>query len=102
MIGPTETLLIFVIILLLFGADKLPEMARAMGKAMGEFKKAQREAEYEFSERQYPKRAAEKEKVDRIKQMAEGLKIKTEGKTDDELLDEIQKELRKRAKEQNV
>jgi len=45
MIGPTETLLIFAIILLLFGADKLPEMARAMGKAMGEFKKAQKEAE---------------------------------------------------------
>ncbi|MDI6888104.1 MAG: twin-arginine translocase TatA/TatE family subunit [Methanocellales archaeon] len=102
MIGPTETLLIFVIILLLFGTDKLPEMARAMGKAMGEFKKAQKEAEYELSEFQYSKRAAEKGEVDRIKRVAEELKIKTEGKTDDELLDEIQKELRKRAEEQNV
>jgi len=102
MIGPTETMLIFAIILLLFGADKLPEMARSLGKAMGEFKKAQKEAEYELSERQYPKKVAEKGKADRIKRMAEELKIKTDGKTEDELLDEIQKELSKQAKEQNV
>ncbi|UCG35232.1 MAG: twin-arginine translocase TatA/TatE family subunit [Candidatus Omnitrophota bacterium] len=38
--GTGELLLIFLIILLLFGAAKLPEIARAIGKAIKEFKKA--------------------------------------------------------------
>jgi sec-independent protein translocase protein TatA len=38
--GPWELLLIFFIILLLFGAAKLPEIARGLGEAIKEFKKA--------------------------------------------------------------
>jgi sec-independent protein translocase protein TatA len=38
-IGFPELLIIMVIALLLFGADKLPNIARSMGKAMNEFKK---------------------------------------------------------------
>ncbi|MBC8229435.1 twin-arginine translocase TatA/TatE family subunit, partial [bacterium] len=47
-IGTTEILLIFGVIVLLFGATKLPELAKSMGKSMGEFKKAQKEAEIEM------------------------------------------------------
>lgn len=43
--GPTELLVIFAAIFLLFGASKLPELANSMGKSMGEFRKAQRESE---------------------------------------------------------
>lgn len=39
-IGSGELLMIMAIVLLLFGGDKLPEMARGMGKAMREFRKA--------------------------------------------------------------
>lgn len=39
-LGFQEILLIFLIILLLFGAKKLPELARSMGQALREFKKA--------------------------------------------------------------
>ena len=39
-IGMPEMIMIFVVILLLFGAKKLPELARGIGKSMGEFKKA--------------------------------------------------------------
>jgi len=49
-IGPTELLLIFGICLLIFGASKLPEIARALGKAKGEFKKALIESEREAKE----------------------------------------------------
>ena len=35
--------LIFMIVLLVFGAKRLPEIARAMGKAVNEFKKAKDE-----------------------------------------------------------
>lgn len=42
-IGGPELLVIFLIILLLFGAKRLPEIARSMGKATTEFKKARQE-----------------------------------------------------------
>ncbi len=41
--GHSEILLIVFVILLLFGAKKLPELSRALGKSLGEFKKGQRE-----------------------------------------------------------
>ncbi len=47
-LGGGEILLIFLAILLLFGANKLPELAKGLGKGMKEFKKAQNEIEEEF------------------------------------------------------
>jgi sec-independent protein translocase protein TatA len=45
--SPTELLVILGIILLLFGAKKLPELARSLGKSSKEFKKGMREADEE-------------------------------------------------------
>lgn len=42
-IGGWELLLIFMIVLLVFGAKRLPEIARSLGKATTEFKKAKNE-----------------------------------------------------------
>jgi len=41
--GGFEWLMVFLAVLLLFGAKRLPEIARSMGKASKEFKKARRE-----------------------------------------------------------
>jgi len=41
--GQTEIILIIFVILLLFGAKKLPELSRSLGKSLGEFKKGQKE-----------------------------------------------------------
>ena len=49
-IGMPEMVMIFVIILLLFGAKKLPELARGIGKSMGEFKKAREDFEREITQ----------------------------------------------------
>ena len=38
--GTGELLIIFLVILLLFGAKKLPELARGLGKGINEFKDA--------------------------------------------------------------
>lgn len=48
-LGGPEVMMVFVIALLLFGAKKLPELARGMGKSMGEFKKAREEFEREIT-----------------------------------------------------
>lgn len=47
-IGLQEMVVIFLIILLLFGAKKIPELARGIGKGMGEFKKAKEDFESEI------------------------------------------------------
>ena len=39
-IGGQELIFIFLIVLLLFGAKKIPELARGLGKGMRDFKKA--------------------------------------------------------------
>lgn len=54
-IGGPELMVIMFIILLLFGADKLPELARGLGKTMREVKKATSGVEHEI------KRAMEEE-----------------------------------------
>ncbi|BAT71942.1 sec-independent protein translocase protein TatA [Thermosulfidibacter takaii ABI70S6] len=44
-IGFSELLLIFFVVLLLFGGKKLPELARSMGAALREFRRAANEIE---------------------------------------------------------
>ncbi|MBN2013043.1 twin-arginine translocase TatA/TatE family subunit [candidate division KSB1 bacterium] len=39
-IGTPELVVIFFIVLLVFGKDKIPELARALGKASRQFRKA--------------------------------------------------------------
>jgi sec-independent protein translocase protein TatA len=42
--GGAELIIILFIVLLLFGAKKLPDLAGSMGKSMREFRKASKEA----------------------------------------------------------
>ena len=48
-LGGGEIILILFIILLLFGAKKLPELAKGLGKGIKEFKKASNEATEEIN-----------------------------------------------------
>ena len=58
-IGAQELLLILLVILLLFGAKKIPEIAQGLGKGMREFRRAMKETQDELTK---PPPAAEEKK----------------------------------------
>jgi len=93
--GTPEIVLIVVVVIVLFGASKIPELARSLGKATGEFKKGKTEIENELSDIGKPGRERKPAEISssKIKTMAKDLGIATEGKSDEQLLDEIQKKM---------
>ena len=60
-IGAQELLLILLVILLLFGAKKIPEMAQGLGKGMREFRKAMKDTQDELTK---PQPSTEEKKAD--------------------------------------
>ncbi len=52
--GGMELAVILLIAILLFGANKIPKLARSTGQAMGEFKRGREEVEQELEEIQEP------------------------------------------------
>lgn len=58
-LGMPELLIILFVVLLLFGSKKLPELAKGMGKAFGEFKRTQRATEFKIKEESKPTRETE-------------------------------------------
>jgi len=46
-IGPQEMFILFLIIILLFGAKRIPEIGRSIGRGIQEFKKGMREGAVE-------------------------------------------------------
>ena len=57
-LGPTELILIALILVLIFGASKLGDIGGALGKSVREFKKAQKDEEAEAARREEEAAAA--------------------------------------------
>lgn len=47
--SPTQLMVVAVLVLILFGAKKLPTFARSLGRSMGEFRRAKEEFEHELT-----------------------------------------------------
>ena len=62
--GPWQILIVALIVLLLFGSKRLPEMARSLGKAKGEFKKGCEEGEKLLKEKEEKKKLEAKKDED--------------------------------------
>ena len=48
-IGVQELLLIFLVVLLLFGSNRIPDIARSLGKGISEFKRAMEDTKNEIN-----------------------------------------------------
>jgi len=48
-LGPQELFWLFLIVLFVFGAKRIPEIGRSIGKGITEFKRGMRDVETEFS-----------------------------------------------------
>ncbi|MCP8307099.1 MAG: twin-arginine translocase TatA/TatE family subunit [archaeon] len=100
-IGGTEWIwIILFVVVLLFGAKKIPEIAKALGRARGEFEKGKQEIEKEIkeAEKEATQPVSKKEDTEREKliKAANALGISTYGKTDEQLREEIQVALLKK------
>ncbi len=93
MFSAEDLILVLAVALLLFGANKLPEMARSLGKATGEFKKAQLESENEL--RQITKPPGDQDA--KIRNLAIDMGINVENKTSEQLMDEIRLKIKSSA-----
>lgn len=82
-LGPPELLLIAGVLILLFGASKLPKLARSMGTATGEFKKGREEVEEELQELRDGERPEKAEGDDEpVAEPADEPVVETEGDAD--------------------
>ena len=113
-----EWIVIFFIIMLLFGSKKLPELARSMGKALAEFQRGKAEFDRELqaaveaptttptpplpqkesppeekAASQEPPAAKEISESEKLLKLAQDLGIDVEGKTNEQLREEIKKAL---------
>jgi sec-independent protein translocase protein TatA len=93
--GPLEIVLIVLVIIILFGANKIPELARSLGKATGEFKKGKQDIDNELNDIVNSSKdiKSPENSSSKIIKMAQDLGIATEGKSNEQLLDEIQKKM---------
>lgn len=65
--SPAHWAIVFILVLLVFGAKRLPEIARNLGKGLAEFKKAKREFENELNKGDSPKEDSEQKSADEQK-----------------------------------
>jgi sec-independent protein translocase protein TatA len=61
-IGAQELLLIFLLVLLLFGAKRIPDIAAGLGRGIRDFKKAMKDTEDEISDKNKPNDKPEEKK----------------------------------------
>lgn len=89
--GPIEIMILLAIFFLLFGAERLPKLARAAGQSKGEFQKGLNEVTGEPSTANTiaDLEAGGKTKSVELAQKAEALGIDVSGKTSEEIEAEI-------------
>ena len=86
--GPMELIIVLVVILLLFGAKRIPELARGLGSGVREFKAGTKEGQLEDKK--------DEEKADEEKGVTTEVKAEDETKLEDDATVEAEKAEQKR------
>jgi sec-independent protein translocase protein TatA len=94
-VGMEWVILIVIVVVLIFGARKIPELAKSIGRASGEFKKGKREADLEAASMSSPEPTSEEEVRVKLVRAARELGITSESKSNEQLREEIRKALAK-------
>jgi sec-independent protein translocase protein TatA len=89
-------IIIAIIVLLFFGVKKIPELARNVGKASVEYKKARIEADREISRLENDATVDSDRK--KLEAVADSLEIEYGSMTDEEIRNAIDKEINKEKK----
>ncbi|MEE9151029.1 MAG: twin-arginine translocase TatA/TatE family subunit [Thermoplasmata archaeon] len=87
-------LLVAIVVLFAFGGKKIPELARSLGRAKGEFERGKRELERELREEEYRPEGTKSERESDVAKAAKDLGIDIKGKTEEELKEEIKEKLK--------
>jgi sec-independent protein translocase protein TatA len=95
LIGLPEMILIMAVAIFFFGPDKIPELARSLGKATGEFKRAQMISEHEIKKLNDPL----DEKDTKIHNLAIEMGLDVNNKTSEQLVEEIRLKIRSKETE---
>jgi sec-independent protein translocase protein TatA len=90
-------LIILIIIIVIFGAKKIPQLARSFGKATSEFEKARIESKNELEKIKNEDRLSRK----KLESIADTLRIDYDGKDDESLKKDIDAAI-KRGKEYDL
>ena len=74
--GPWEMLIVFFIVLVFFGAGKLPQVFESFGKGMKSFRDAQKEDDHD--ETAAPAKAIQEQQVADVEELVDPATVKTE------------------------
>ncbi len=89
--GSEWLIVIVIVVVLIFGANKIPDLAKSLGRASGEFQKGKVESELEVQKLKESHAAPVLSEHDKLVRAASELGIPTEGKTDDQIRDDVKK-----------
>ncbi len=93
--GSEWIILLVVVVVLLFGARKIPEIARSIGRARGELERGKRESEEELKKGREggEKKKEELTEREKLEEAAKALGLKVEGMSDNEIREALKKKL---------
>jgi sec-independent protein translocase protein TatA len=93
--GSEWLIVIVIVVVLIFGANKIPDLAKSLGRASGEFQKGKVESELEVQKLKASGLSGvsqpSSDSHTRLMKAASELRVPTEGKSDAEIQDTIRK-----------
>jgi len=94
--GSEWLIVIVIVVVLIFGASRIPSLAKSLGRASGEFQKGKVEADMEVDK--LKSQLSQKDQPsfsdhEKLLKAAKELGISTEGKTDDQIRAEVKSAL---------